>query len=64
MFNLRGILETFPTQDLIKRFAEKGYNESTVRKQIERVDHLDRPLLLKNCKPKRKDSIPFSATYI
>ena len=51
------------SQDLIKRFAEKGYNESTVRKQIERVDHLDRSLLLKNCKPKRKDSIPFSVTY-
>ena len=28
------------SQDLIKRFFEKGYNESTVRKQIERVDHL------------------------
>ena len=51
------------SQDLIKRFVEKGYNESTVRKQIERVDHLDRSLLLKNCKPKYKDSIPFSVTY-
>ena len=30
------------SQDLIKRSVEKGYNESTVRKQIERVDHLDR----------------------
>ena len=51
------------SQDLIKRFTEKGYNESTIRKQIERVDHLDRSLLLKNCKPKRKDSIRFSVTY-
>ena len=51
------------SQDLIKRFVEKGYNESTVRKQIERVDHLDRSLLLKHCKPKLKDSIPFSVTY-
>ena len=51
------------SQDLIKRFFEKGYNDSTVRKQIETVDHLDRSLLLKNCKPKRKDSIPFSVTY-
>ena len=51
------------SQDLIKRFVEKGYNELTVRKQIERVDYLDRSLLLKNCKPKRKDSIPFSVTY-
>ena len=50
-------------QDLIKRFVEKGFNESTVRKQIERVDHLDRSLLLKNCRPKRKDSIRFSVTY-
>ena len=41
------------SQDLIKRFVGKGYNESTVRKQIERVDHLDRSLLLKYCKPKR-----------
>ena len=51
------------SQDLIKRFVEKGYNESTVRKQIETVDHLDRSLLLKHCKPKRKDSVPFSITY-
>ena len=51
------------SQDLIKRFVEKGYNELTVRKQIERVDHLDRSLLLKHCKPKHKDTIPFSLTY-
>ena len=51
------------SQDLIKRFVEKGYNESTVRKQIETADHPDRSLLLKHCKPKRKDSIPFSVTY-
>ena len=51
------------TQDLIKRFVEKGYDESTVKKQIERVDHLDRSLLLKNYKPKRKDSVPLSVTY-
>ena len=51
------------SQGLIKRFVEKGYDESTVKKQIERVDHLDRSLLLKNCKPKRKDSIPSSVTY-
>ena len=42
-------------QDLIKRFVEKGFNESTVRKQSERVDHLDRSLVLKHCKPKRKN---------
>ena len=51
------------SQDLIKRFVEKGYNESTVRKQIERVDNLDRSLLLKDCEPKRKDTISFSLTY-
>ena len=51
------------SQDLIKRFVEKGYNELTVRKQIERVDHLDRSLPLKNFKPTRKDSISFSVTY-
>ena len=51
------------SQDLIKRFIDKGYNESTVRKQVERVNHLDRLLLLKHSKPKRKDTIPFSLTY-
>ena len=59
--HLRGIQETF--QDLIKRFVEKSYNESTVRKQTERVNHLDRSLLLKHCKSKRKDTISFSVTY-
>ena len=49
-------------QDLIKRFVEKGYNELTASKQIEKVDHLDRLLLLKHCKHKGKDSIPFSVT--
>ena len=38
------------SQDLIKRFVEKGYNESTVRKQTERVDHLDISLLSPNVK--------------
>ena len=51
------------SQDLIKRFVEKGYKNSTVRKQIERVDHLNISLLLKNCKTNRNDSIPFSVTY-
>ena len=43
------------SQDLIKIFVEKGYNESTVRKQNERVDHIDRSLLLKHCKHQRKE---------
>ena len=47
----------------MKWFVEKGYNESTVKKQTERVNHLDIKLLLKHCKPKREDSIPFSVTY-
>ena len=51
------------SQDLIKINFESGYSESTVRKQSERVDHLDISLLLKNCKPKRKDSIPFLVIY-
>ena len=51
------------SQDLIERFVEKGCNELSVRKQIERVDHLDRSLRFKNSKPKRKNSIPFSVTY-
>ena len=49
--------------DLIKGFVEKGYNKSTARKQIERLDHLDRSLFLKQCKSKRKHSISFSVTY-
>ena len=40
------------SQNIKERFVEKGYNELTVRKKIERVDHLDRSLLLKHCKPK------------
>ena len=48
------------SQDLIKRLVEKGYNESTVRKYIESVDHLDRSLLLKHCKPTRKEMINIS----
>ena len=50
------------SQNLIKRFAEKGYHELSGREQIERVDDLDRSLLLKHCKPKRKNSIQFSVT--
>ena len=61
MFNLLVIRKD--SQDLIKRFIEEGCNKSTVRKEIERVDHLDRSLFLKHCKPKRKDSISFSVTY-
>ena len=65
---IKSICSTFEeyrkrSQDLIKRFIEKGYNESTVRKQVERVDHLDRSILLKYPKPKHKDTIPFSLTY-
>ena len=51
------------SQDLVKKFAQKGYNESNVRKQIEGVDHLDRSLLSKHCKPKRKDRILFPIIY-
>ena len=51
------------SKDLIKKIIEKGNNESTVRKQIQRVDHLDWSWLLKHCKPKRKDSITFPVTY-
>ena len=43
------------SQDLIKIFVEKGYNKSTVRKQNERVDHIDRSLLLKHRKHQRKE---------
>ena len=50
-------------EDLIKRFVENGHNELTVRKLIERVDHLDRSLLLKHCEPKCKDTILFLLTY-
>ena len=39
------------SQDLIKRFVEKDYNESTGRKQNQRMGYLDRSLSLKNWKP-------------
>ena len=61
MFNFRGIQEILPRPN--KKFVEKGCSESTVRKQIERDDHLDRSLFLKHYKPKHKDTIPFSLTY-
>ena len=65
---IKSICSTFEeyrkySQDLAKRFFEKGYNESIVRKQIGRVDHLDKSLLLNHFKPKLKDSIPFLAIY-
>ena len=43
----------------MKRFVEKGYNQSTVRRQIERVDHLDRSLLLKHFKPKQASTVKY-----
>ena len=52
MFNLSEIHKEFP------RPNKKMY----LRKQIERVNHLYRSLLLK-CKPKRRDSIPLLVTY-
>ena len=65
---IKSIYSTFQvcrkhSKDLIKKFVEMGNNESTVRKQIQRVDHLDRSWLLKHCKHKRKDSITFPVTY-
>ena len=62
MYLLERNIASIP-KGLIKRFAEKGYIESTVRKQIKRVDHLERSLILKHFKPKRKDTIAFSLTY-
>ena len=49
---LEGIQETFPRPN--KKICWKGYNESTVRKQIQRVEHLDRSLLLKLSVAKHK----------
>ena len=37
------------SQDLIKRFVEQGYNESTVRKQIQRVDHSNHVIYVSEC---------------
>ena len=47
------------SQDLMKILLKKSQNGSIVKKQIER----DSLLLLKRCKPKYKDSIPFWVTY-
>ena len=51
------------SQNLKQNFFENGFNESTVRKQIERVDHLDGSSLLRHCKPKCKGSILFWVTH-
>ena len=59
MFNLRGIQETFQRPN---KKIWKGLQWIHLRKRIEKVDHLDRSLLLKR-KPKHKDTIPFSLTY-
>ena len=50
-------------QKMFLRFVEKGYNEWTIRKQIKRVDYLDRSLLLKHCSLCQKDLIPNLLKY-
>ena len=52
------------SNDLVKRFVEKGYKENIIRKQIEKVDNLERPTLLNKTNAVWKNIIPFSVTYI
>ena len=50
------------SNDLVKRFVEKGYKENIIRNQIEKVDSLERSTLLNKTDAVRKNVIPFSVT--
>ena len=51
------------SNDLVKRFVEKGYKENIIRNQIDKVDNLERSTLLNKTNAVRKNVIPFSVTY-
>ena len=48
---------------MVQRFMEKGYKESIIGNQIEKVDNLERSTLLNKTNATRKNVIPFSVTY-
>ena len=51
------------SNDLVKRFVEKWYNENIIRNQIERVDNLEGSALLNKPNAIGKNVVPFSITY-
>ena len=51
------------SNDLVKRFVEKGYKENIIRNQIRKVDNLDRSTMLNKTDAVRKNVITLSVTY-
>ena len=51
------------SNDLVKRFMEKGYKENIICNQIEKVDNLERTTLLNKTNAAWKNVIPFSVRY-
>ena len=50
------------SNDLVKRFLEKGYKENMILNQIEKVDNLERSTLSSKTNAARKNVILFSVT--
>ena len=51
------------SNDLVKRFVEKGYKENIIRNQIRKVDNLERSTMLNKTNAVRKYVITLSVTY-
>ena len=51
------------SNDLVKRFVEKGYKENIIRNQIRKVDNLERSTMLNKTDAVRKNVITLSVTY-
>ena len=51
------------SNDLVKRFVEKGHKENIIQSKIEKVDSVERSTLLNKIDAVRKNLIPFSVTY-
>ena len=52
------------SNDLVRRFVEKGYTENIIQNQIEKVENLERTTLLYKTNAVWKNVIPFSVTKI
>ena len=51
------------SNDLVKRFEEKGYKENIIWSQIEKVGSLERSTLLNKTDEIPKNIVPFLVTY-
>ena len=51
------------SNDLVKRFVEKGYKENIIRNQIRKEDNLERSTKLNKTNAVRKNVITLSVTY-